>query len=127
MRGKCIRFQGYIGPNGYGQIRVNGKLWNAHKWAAHCAHGPCPEGMVVRHKCDHRWCINPDHLEYGTQRDNLIDRRERHRYRKLTREDAEQIKAYLADGWTCTALAAKYGVSITMVSYIKTGKQWANS
>ncbi|UDL16940.1 HNH endonuclease [Stenotrophomonas phage TS-10] len=77
--------------------------------------------QVVRHKCDNRLCINPAHLEYGTQGDNLKDRRERHRYRKLTRADAESIKQ---DGRTLAVVAAEYGVSITLVHYIKSGKQW---
>lgn len=32
-------------------------------------------GLVVRHTCDNRLCINPDHLEVGTQSANLIDQR----------------------------------------------------
>ena len=32
-------------------------------------------GLVVRHKCDNRLCINPDHLEVGTQSANLVDQR----------------------------------------------------
>ena len=30
-------------------------------------------GLVVRHKCDNRLCIHPQHLEVGTQSANLID------------------------------------------------------
>lgn len=29
--------------------------------------------LVARHTCDHNWCINPDHLLAGTQRDNILD------------------------------------------------------
>lgn len=29
--------------------------------------------MVVRHKCDNPSCCNPEHLEIGTQRDNVHD------------------------------------------------------
>lgn len=118
---ECINHVGYTMPNGYGQVRRGGKAWLAHRWAAHVAHGPCPAGQVVRHKCDNRLCINSAHLEYGTQGDNLKDRRERHRYRKLTRADAESIKQ---DGRTLAVVAAEYGVSITLVHYIKSGKQW---
>ena len=31
------------------------------------------EGEVVRHRCHNRRCINPNHLEHGTQRDNVHD------------------------------------------------------
>lgn len=30
-------------------------------------------GLVVRHKCDNRLCIHPQHLEVGTQSANLVD------------------------------------------------------
>ncbi|WAX24030.1 hypothetical protein F5_00014 [Xanthomonas phage F5] len=118
---ECIEHTGCLMPNGYGQVRREGKTWLAHRWAAHCYHGPCPEGQVVRHTCDNRKCINPEHLLYGTQRDNLIDRRERHRYRKLTREDAENIKR---ETGTLKEIGALYGVSLQMVHYIRSGKQW---
>lgn len=29
--------------------------------------------MVVRHRCANRLCVNPDHLELGTQLDNWLD------------------------------------------------------
>lgn len=117
----CVEHAGYLMPNGYGQVRRMGKTWLAHRWAAHVTHGPCPDGQVVRHRCDNRACVNPEHLEYGTQGENLIDRRERHRYRKLTRQDAEAIRVAVGG---CTAIGALFGVSHSMVRNIKTGKQW---
>ncbi|UGL62986.1 hypothetical protein [Xanthomonas phage R3-22-T1] len=118
---ECIEHQGYLMPNGYGQVNRDSKVWLAHRWAAHVAHGPCPEGQVVRHTCDNRKCVNPEHLIYGTQGDNLIDRRERHRYRKLTREDVEHIRATPG---TLKSVAELYGVSLQMIHNIRTGKQW---
>lgn len=45
-------------------------------------HGPIPAGMIIRHKCDNGkvpvQCVNPDHLELGTQADNCGDMRRRH-------------------------------------------------
>lgn len=42
--------------------------------------GPIPKGLVVRHTCDVRECVNPDHLILGTQKDNIRDMHDRGRY-----------------------------------------------
>lgn len=42
-------------------------------------HGDIPDGMVVRHKCDNPSCTNPDHLELGTRRQNVMDKIKRGR------------------------------------------------
>jgi hypothetical protein len=51
----------------------------AHRVAYELTHGSIPAGLVVRHKCDVPRCCNPDHLEIGTQPDNLQDARDRGR------------------------------------------------
>ncbi len=35
--------------------------------------GPIPDGWVIRHKCDNPRCINPAHLEAGTQSQNIVE------------------------------------------------------
>jgi HNH endonuclease len=35
--------------------------------------GPIPAKVVLRHKCDNRMCMNPNHLEPGTVQDNVKD------------------------------------------------------
>lgn len=121
----CILFQGHIKPNGYGQKWVGGKPWQAHRWAAHVAHGPCPPGQVVRHECDNKACVNPDHLEYGTQGDNLTDCRDRSEvYRKIGREDADNIKKMIAEGAGPKAVMARYPIGRTMYYNIKNGSMW---
>jgi hypothetical protein len=37
------------------------------------AHGPIPDGLVVRHSCDRPQCVALGHLCLGTQKDNIHD------------------------------------------------------
>lgn len=99
------------------------RRWKAHRWAYHSLVGPIPEGQVVRHKCDNPSCVRLDHLELGAQRDNLLDRRDRSRYHKLTRADVDAIKLKLPQR-SQRQIAAAFGISQRMVGHIKAGRQW---
>lgn len=62
-----------------GQMAFRGGPKSAPR-ASYWLHHGDPTGFVIRHKCDRPICVNPDHLEIGTQADNLHDmvRRGRH-------------------------------------------------
>lgn len=45
----------------------------AHRVSWTIKNAPIPPGLVVRHKCDSRLCVNPDHLTIGTQQENMND------------------------------------------------------
>lgn len=74
--------------------------------------GPVPHGLVVRHACDNPRCVNPDHLELGTQLDNMRDRTDRGR---VNVPRWRLPPAAISDIETSTearlVLAARYGVS----------------
>ena len=57
---------------GYGAFAVVGEAKRAHRVAWELANGrPFPADLVADHLCRNTWCVNPDHVEPVTQRENL--------------------------------------------------------
>lgn len=66
---RCIPWLGTVTTSGYGQLDHR----NAHRISYYLATGVDPGRLVVRHTCDNRTCVNPDHLVLGSQKDNIAD------------------------------------------------------
>ena len=82
----CVLWQGPVDRYGYGVLSSRGKGTSsnhhkrirAHRWVWEQANRvTIPPGIVIRHKCDNPVCVNVDHLEPGTQGDNVRDAAER--------------------------------------------------
>ena len=65
---KCVSHCG--GLKGYPRGR-GGQLIVKRNWIE--KNGVWPFGMITRHLCAHKWCVNPDHVVPGTQLENLVD------------------------------------------------------
>ena len=57
---------------GYGQFYYKGKPRGAHRVSYQLYVGEIPEGLVLDHLCRVTNCVNPDHLEPVTQKENLM-------------------------------------------------------
>lgn len=68
----CWEWTGHIKPNGYGQVTVRGRKFNAHRFAYEAMVGPIPSGLVIDHLCRNRRCLRPEHLDPVTQRTNVL-------------------------------------------------------
>lgn len=132
--GSCIVFTGYRDSDGYGHLTIDGEYLSAHRLAWIEANGTdIPPGMLVRHRCDNPPCINPEHLELGTEADNARDKVERGRSlpgtanpaAKLSDEQVAAIKAGILDGATNASLATAYGVGTSTISRIRRGVAWS--
>jgi hypothetical protein len=56
------------------KVRFNGHQWEAYRFI-HCVLNQeiASRDHVIRHRCHNRLCVNPDHLEIGSQADNKRD------------------------------------------------------
>lgn len=82
----CWPWRKKLNDAGYGIFSDGSVASRAHRVSWTIKHGPIPSGLIVRHRCDIRSCVNPAHLELGTQADNVNDMmdRKRHGSRKRT-------------------------------------------
>jgi hypothetical protein len=114
----------------HGQFYVDEKHLYAHRVAWLLAGNTIPEGYVMRHKCRSAHCVNPDHLETGTQANNNADKvRDGTSIRgtknvkcKLTEDQVRAIK--LRNKENKTLLAEEFGVHYATINKILIGQTW---
>lgn len=138
----CWQWTGGRTPHGYGVFRV-GSLTDgsrnsvgAHRWSYAHHKGPISDGLFVCHTCDHKPCVNPDHLFLGTNSENIRDAirkgftvggpnpGEKNGRAILTETKVLRIRALRDRGYTMQRLADRYGVSKTHISWIINRKSW---
>lgn len=101
------------------------------------AHGPPPsENHQAAHSCGkgHEACVNPRHLYWATQVDNMKDQivhgtrayGMRHGRRKLTAEQVAEIRAYSGMA-RHEDIAQKFGVTRRTIGKIISGQRWSHS
>ena len=141
-RGECL----CIGDGSYYPTwhRIGRKSERLSQLVCRKVHGARPqERAVVMHSCDNKACINPDHLSWGTQAENLADslakgRRKvpplpdtrkqildgKHPWTKLTPRDIAAIRDRLATGERQASIAGDFGITFQQVSKIKLRQRW---
>lgn len=127
--GGCMEWNGRTYTNGYAKFPENSRIPTTvgHRAIYMLTTGEDPP--IVRHTCDNRKCINPDHLVAGTQRDNMADKVARKRdlhTRKLTEDQARSIRTRFAAGESSVALGREFGVAKQTVLSIVHRRVWAS-
>lgn len=127
----CQIFDGRKASTGYGVVMLGGKQVLAHRIAFAIYYGKDPSGLVVRHACDNPPCVNPEHLSVGTHAENMADKKksgvvagENNPASKLLLREVQEIRAMISCGISGVNIARRFGVTPTLISYIKNGKKW---
>lgn len=140
QKGGCWLWTGAAKDNGgYGQFPTKDGERRSNRIAYRLWVGPIPEGAVVRHKCDVGACCNPDHLELGTQAQNVADAWERGRavapprlrgeqvsLSKLTEEQVLEIRALYDRGEQLAAIGRAYGITEATAGKVAKRQLWTH-
>ena len=105
-----------------GYFAIHRKPRLSHRVIYELALGAIPDGKVLMHICDNGLCMKLQHLDVGTQKQNIQDASNKGRLignrthfrplRKVTQDDIAAICAKRASGVKVTALMAEYGLSM---------------
>lgn len=116
--------------NGYIDMCINNNRVKLHRYIYSKFFNNIKDNEVVRHRCDNASCINPEHLEIGSHRDNVEDRCKRgrsavgtsHGRNKLTEQQVKEIRSNEKD--SISKLSRMYGVDRKNIRLIKQFKTW---
>lgn len=135
-KGGCWIWRGRSGDGRYGAFCCEGKSVRAHRWIYEKVCGSIPKGLVLRHKCDRPKCVNPAHLEPGTNAQNTQDAIERGRWSErqgekhplavLGEDDVREIRRLACCGETQKKIAARYEISSQHVGKIIRRECWGH-
>jgi hypothetical protein len=135
----CWIWQGTIHRK-YGVLTFQGKYLRAHR-ASWMLHNGRESKLLILHSCDNPPCVNPHHLREGTDRDNNQDQIQRgraifqtdyvqwhakiaaaaKRLRKLTDEQASEVRDRYARGESQSSLGRAFGVHQSVVRRLVMG------
>lgn len=71
---ECWPWFGSKDTDGYGIVRIEGRLYKTHRLSYYIATGDDPGELKILHDCNNCPCCNPKHLYKGTSLDNARDR-----------------------------------------------------
>ena len=67
----CWLWTAAVLPDGYAALWNGRRMAKAHRVIYELLRGPVPVGLDLDHLCRVRCCVNPDHLEPVTRRENI--------------------------------------------------------
>lgn len=133
--GDCWEWKTYRLPRmGYGTFSIKRKMLTAHRYSWELAGNTLLKTDCVLHICDNPPCVNPAHLRLGSKADNNRDMYEKGRCRsapgeahgmaRLKAVQVLEIRARVAAGERRVLLASEFGVCLSVIGHIVTGRSW---
>lgn len=110
----------YRGAYGQWGSRRDGGTRLAHRALYEHLVGPVPDGYDLDHLCRNPACVNPDHLEPVTHRENM----RRGSNARLTAAQVGEIRRLSDSGVRNRDICKQYGLSSGHVSNIVKGRAW---
>jgi hypothetical protein len=128
-QGDCLVYLGVKDRDGYGFITLSKtqakKTIRVHRYVCeHYKGKPESTSMFALHSCDNPSCVNPDHLSWGTHKENRKQARDRLcnlKGQKLTPDLVARLKLF--EGSNSEA-AKLFGISRSHAGAIRRGLFW---
>ena len=141
----CWNWAGARSGSGYGQFWDGERNIPAHWFLLESRPA---NGKEACHNCDNKLCVRPSHIFIGSRSDNMKDMVSKSRHNtmpgframikarnqrgqnnhecKLTESQAIEAKNCSRKRGAATAMAKRFGVSLTVVCDIRDGKRWTH-
>lgn len=124
---KCLLWTGATDDSGYGLFWVDGHLEKAHRFAWMLEKGSIADGVLLLHSCDTPPCINWRCLFEGDHQSNSDDKIAKGRFpstTKLRPDQVREIRELRENGATVEVLGNRFGVGISAIYRIVSGRGW---
>ena len=116
----CWIWQGCTDSVGYGQTCRGRKYRKAHQFYYAQKYGDVPVGKELHHKCETPLCVNPDHLQPLTHKENC----------QITQgkigDFLKEIMQSYRQGKSIASLARKFNVTKDCINNFVKGRTWTN-
>lgn len=116
----CWLWVGELQSDGrYGRLKVNGRRKYAHRLSLELHGRGDGEGLCACHRCNNPMCVNPDHIYWGTAKENMNDARVSGRMAvgfrlpqtKYSPADIQRMRALAAGGMSHREIGRLFGTS----------------
>lgn len=123
----CWIWTGGCTRSGYGGFWFKNSTFSSHRVATLLSIGEIDHSLFACHRCDTPSCVNPSHLFYATQKENLADCKSKGRHThgvnsgraKITEDDVREIRRMRKElGMKLSDIAKKFNLTAAAICWI---------